>query len=358
MAASRLSSRGKRATLPGVPYWSLHETIVNDLHHPETNPAGGVSLCIAENRLNLEPIREKLSANARVVMPDAAFYSNFIGRSRMRSAFAGMISHTVCRDHLNISAEQLCITAGCGSAIENLAFLLLEEGDGVILPTPTYAAFYNDIGTLPGGHIIDCPTDADGYRLTESALEAAYKRGIDTGHPPRILLLVHPSNPLGSVSSRGELTAALNFCANHGMHLVCDEIYANSVFAPQDDAPGFESVVEVMAHSAGVWGEGNVEAAASTGRELRHSFLGDNVHVVWGLSKDFGMSGFRIGAIYTHNAELFGAVRIIAGLASTKVSPVKDMYILVCCKGLTISTTRYPPSFSAVQRCLLYCSLQ
>lgn len=216
-----LSARGIRATAPGVPYWALHSTIVDDLHDPETNPAGGVSLCIAENRQNFEPLRNRLSA-LRAVPPDAAFYSNFIGRTRLRKAFAGMVARTVLGGRLAVDPEQLCISAGCGSVIQNLAFLLLDEGDGVILPTPTYAAFYNDIGTLPTGHIIDCPTDGDGYRLTSAALEAAYARGVEAGHPPRVLLLVNPSNPLGTVCSVQELRVALRFCDAHALHLICD----------------------------------------------------------------------------------------------------------------------------------------
>ena len=146
-----LSARGVRATAPGVPYWALHMTIVDDLHDPDTNPEGGVSLCIAENRLNFEPLRTKLQL-VRSVPPDAAFYSNFIGRTRLRRAFANMISHTVFDGQLTVDPEQLCISAGCGSIIQSLSFLLLDEGDGVILPTPTYAAFYNDSAACAAGY--------------------------------------------------------------------------------------------------------------------------------------------------------------------------------------------------------------
>ena len=149
------------------------------------------------------------------------------------------------------------------------------------------------------------------------------------GHPPRVLLLVHPSNPLGTICSHDELVVALRFCDAHALHLVCDEIYANSVFpasastasreSSRDtdhavsaaEPSGFRSIVELMARASGVWGRSGEGAgppttavAATPGRA---TFLGDRVHVVWGLSKDFGLSGYRVGAVYTHNAALFNA---------------------------------------------------
>jgi aspartate/methionine/tyrosine aminotransferase len=137
-------------------------------------------MAIAENKQNFEPIRAKLSV-CRVVSEDAGCYSNFIGRPRMRAAFASMISYTCFADNLRVDPEQLCVSSGCGSAIQNLVFCLCDDGDGIILPTPTYAALYNDIGTLARGHILDCPTEGDDFRLTYAALSAAYDRGVASG---------------------------------------------------------------------------------------------------------------------------------------------------------------------------------
>jgi aspartate/methionine/tyrosine aminotransferase len=248
----KLSARGVRATAPGLPYWGVHAA---NLDSPDF-----VSMAIAENKINFETIREKL-ASCRAIPSDTGSYSNFIGRPRMRQAFAAAMSHTLFRGRLKVDPDQICISAGCGSVIENLVLCLCDINDGIILPTPTYAALYNDIQTIPGFRIIDCPTDSHGFRLTPDALRAAFDQGVreggarsasrhgphaaiyntppssfacfrpalrPPGFPPRALLLIHPNNPLGTVYSAEELTTALAFCESRGLHLICDEIYANS----------------------------------------------------------------------------------------------------------------------------------
>lgn len=106
-------------------------------------------------------------------------------------------------------------------------------------------------------------------------------------------------------------------------YLRSQEIYANSVFPgggtsdATSPSPAFQSIVEVVAEgerSAGSGAHDRPLEAAATGvagavSRRRACFMGDRVHVVWGLSKDFGMSGYRVGAVYTHNTELFSAVR-------------------------------------------------
>jgi len=67
------------------------------------------------------------------------------------------------------------------------------------------------------------------------------------------------------------------------MHVIVDEIYALSVH--QKNNSGFESVIKLLDND-----------------------LGKNVHMIWGLSKDFGASGFRIGMLYTQNEYLLQAL--------------------------------------------------
>ena len=78
------------------------------------------------------------------------------------------------------------------------------------------------------------------------------------------------------------------------IHLISDEIYANSVFAP---GAAFTSVAK-LCHAQGP------EDAA---------YLGQYVHVAYGLSKDFGLNGLRVGVLFSHNAPLVNA---FAGLGS------------------------------------------
>jgi 1-aminocyclopropane-1-carboxylate synthase len=75
----------------------------------------------------------------------------------------------------------------------------------------------------------------------------------------------------------------MHFAQRYGLHLVSDEIYAGSLLGPKG-AANFVSMGQVAFEERGG--------------------LGDNVHIVWGFSKAFGISGFRVGALYTQNEDV------------------------------------------------------
>lgn len=96
------------------------------------------------------------------------------------------------------------------------------------------------------------------------------------------------------------------------MHVMVDEIYANSVFDPYAADHEFVSAVHlcapagIPAHSREVLGMPALatdEAVAS-----KPELLGPLVHVIWGMSKDFGASGLRVGALYSENQEIATAL--------------------------------------------------
>ena len=94
-------------------------------------------------------------------------------------------------------------------------------------------------------------------------------------------------------TARATAQAVVNWSAARGVHLVSDEVYALSHFGAQ-------------LHAAN-GGDGRARAPptpfVSVGELLRGE-LGERVHVLWGLSKDFGMSGLRFGVVWTRNAPL------------------------------------------------------
>eukprot|EP01018_Ginkgo_biloba_P009667 Gb_38570 [translate_table: standard] len=76
---------------------------------------------------------------------------------------------------------------------------------------------------------------------------------------------------------RQTLKTILSFVCENKIHLVCDEIYSGSVFS----APKFVSIAEIL-------GSGGYKSL-------------DNVHIIYSLFKDIGLSGFRVGVIYSYN---------------------------------------------------------
>lgn len=238
--------------------------------------------------------------------PSSGSYDSMLGRQSLREAFAAFMTQSLLGDRIpvKIDPNHLCISSGCGAIISHLGSLLLESGDGILLPTPTYAALYNDFG-VSGGVIIDVPTEASDYKITRAALEAGLIEGNSRCSPGKVraLVLLHPNNPLGTVYSPSELRMAIKFCRENSLHLIVDEIYALSVFGTEEgeEEGSFESVVAICAEDA--------EAELGCGDIVSiDRFLGNNVHVIWGFSKDWAMSGYRVGCLYTHNELLLKAM--------------------------------------------------
>lgn len=136
--------------------------------------------------------------------------------------------------------EQLAVLAGAGSVLEILFHNLADPGDGVLVPTPSYAGFWADLETRCELSIVPVPTlSRDGFRLTPRLLDRAVAAA---GRPFKALLFTSPNNPLGTVYPRQEIEEIVRWARQARIHVVFDEVYALSVFG---DAT-FTSVAEVM----------------------------------------------------------------------------------------------------------------
>jgi aspartate/methionine/tyrosine aminotransferase len=280
-SAPGLSRRGNNLVAEsGFPEYLVEQfRLAADAWHPDANPDGYLGLCVAENRLVWDLLEAEVRA-ARDVPPEAFAYDAMIGSERFRGQLAAFLSrHVLGR---SVGADRLAVLAGAGSVLEILFHAIADPGDGVLVPTPSYAGFWLDLETRDELTIVPvhCPSD-DGFRLTPERLDAAVEAA---GRPVKALLYTNPDNPRGAVASRDDLEAILRWSADRGVHLVCDEVYALSVFGERD----FTSVAA-----------------------LRPS-LGPSVHVVWAFSKDFAASGLRCGVLVTENPDVLRAVDTLA----------------------------------------------
>jgi aspartate/methionine/tyrosine aminotransferase len=163
-----------------------------------------------------------------------------------------------------------------------LFHVIADAGEGVLVPTPSYAGFWADLETRDELTIVPVHTSShDGFRLHPENLDAALA---GAGRTVRALLFTSPDNPLGRVYTEAEIETVLAWAERAGVHLVMDEIYALSVF-----------------------GERPFVSAA----RLRPA-LGQRIHIVWAFSKDFGMSGARVGVLFSENQAVLSAVEGLA----------------------------------------------
>jgi len=178
------------------------------------------------------------------------------------------------------------VTNGVSALLDMLPFAVCDSGEGIMYATPNYGMFRHDIETRNGIEIVEVPCEepfdqfsannADELILKfEAALEGASQRGIRV----RAILLCNPSNPLVRYYSAVTLTRLARFCAQHQLHLICDEIYAMSTF-PNNGLDDFTSVLSI-----------NTDTIVNN----------RNIHVLYGVSKDLGFGGLRLGFLITRN---------------------------------------------------------
>lgn len=312
-----LSARSSRAQSPGLPYWSLFARSLANLHSP-ANPAGVVSLCVAENALSAPLLAARLSAvaPAAAAAPGQLGYDDMRGRAGLRAAFAALAQRRITGG-ARVDPRHLTIASGCGALIQHLAFLLADAGDCALLVTPTYGALYNDMSVLAGVAVEDVPV-APGAEVTAADLEAGAARARARGLRPRLLFFLHPDNPLGTVRRRAELRAVRAWARAQGpgFHLVSDEIYALSVYDEGEAGGAFESMAAVCA-----------EDFVISPAEPAPLYLGANTHILWGASKDLCASGLRAGVLFTHSAPLLAALDNV-GYFSAASNPTQDALAL------------------------------
>ena len=156
-----------------------------------------------------------------------------------------------------------------------MAWCLAEEGDSCIVPGPHYPAFENDFHARARVHLHVADTAHPDYEITEDILQRAFDECVALKRPPKLLLLCNPCNPTGAIYSETTLLMCLRWARERRLHVISDEIYGNSVFPGE----AFTSVASLCRRLA---------------PDLDR-YLGDHVHIACGFSKDFAMSGLRVG---------------------------------------------------------------
>lgn len=283
MSMDTLSSRGRRATTPALSYFDYFFKGVNEGLYSSENTDGYILLAVAENRLLYEQValpRFNSSIVRGLIGTDAGGYSSMTGRKSLKKAWSEFTNRTIMKT-FKVEDSNLIIGSGVGSLISNLALLLCEPGDGILLPVPAYGALFNDFKVVAEAVAIDVVCDPPQYRVTEAALDKALDRALNNGIIVRVLFLVNPNNPFGFVYTAAELKLLLKWSQENNLHIVVDEIYANSVW---DESESFVSVLDLID------GEDKLNM--------------DRIHVLWGASKDLSLSGYRVGVLHTFNKSL------------------------------------------------------
>ena len=108
------------------------------------DPDNYVALCIAENRSMWDVLVPRL-AHYRDIPPRVLGYDAMIGNLEFRTQLAAFMARTFLGR--SFAPEQLAVVAGAGAVLELLFHALADAGEGVLIPTPSYAGFWADLET-------------------------------------------------------------------------------------------------------------------------------------------------------------------------------------------------------------------
>jgi aspartate aminotransferase len=158
--------------------------------------------------------------------------------------------------------SEIIVSVGAKHTLFNLAMVLYEPGDEVLVPAPCWVSYPDQVRLFGATPKILETSEADGFRLRPEALaEAITER-------TKALILCSPSNPTGAAYTREQLRALADVAKQKGdFWIIVDEIYGELVYDGFDQ----RSLLEVAP-------------------ELKHRLI-----IVDGVSKTFSMTGWRIG---------------------------------------------------------------
>ena len=155
----------------------------------------------------------------------------------------------------------MTVTVGAKGALFNLALAAFEEGDEVVIPTPCWVSYPEQMRIAGATPVYVESTLAAGWKITPEALRAALTERT------KAFILCTPSNPTGAAYTVAELEALADVLRAHDCWIVSDEIYGGLVY----DGFAQRSIVSVAPD------------------------LAPRVVIIDGVSKTYAMTGWRVG---------------------------------------------------------------
>lgn len=239
---------------------------------------GIVKLTVGEPDFPVPAVAKQAAIQA--IEADDSHYAPGTGSTTLRQA----ISHFLA-DRYDLhyqAANEIAVTIGATEAIYASLFALINPGDEVLIPTPTFPLYATMVEML-GGQAVTVPTAAPDFVLTPAQLEATLK-----AHPKlKAIVLNYPANPTGVTYSAAQLKALATILAETNLIVISDEIYSELLY---------------------------------TGHHVSIAqFLPGQTLILNGASKAGAMTGYRIGFI-AGPAELMQKVNMVHSIMITAPS--------------------------------------
>jgi aspartate aminotransferase len=199
---------------------------------------------------------------------------------------------------LSYGREEVVVSCGAKHSLYNLAQVLFDPGDEVLIPAP-YWVSYPDIVRLADGIPVIVPTqEEEQFKLRPETLERAITE------KSKGLILNSPSNPTGSTYTREELEKLAPIILKHRLMVISDDIYYRILFGDQS------------------W-----VGLAMLGEDLKRQTI-----IVNGVSKTYAMTGWRIGYLAAP-AEVAAAVTRVQSQSTSNPTSIAQKAALAALTG-------------------------
>ncbi|PEN15103.1 aromatic amino acid aminotransferase [Longibacter salinarum] len=202
-----------------------------------------------------------IDAGIRSLEEGQTSYTSNAGLKELRELIVGDLNRLYGLQY-DVDSEVL-VTVGCSEAMQLAMLAILDPGDEILIPEPCFVS-YGPTARFAGGKVVDVPTRVEtNFQVTAADLE---KRVTEN---TKAVFLGYPNNPTGAVLERDMLEEIAEFVIEHDLIVISDEIYDRLIYGDIKE-------------------KGHVSVPSIQGLRDRTILLG-------GFSKNFAMTGWRIG---------------------------------------------------------------
>lgn len=214
---------------------------------------------------------------ARVTLEEQNGYTSHAGLPALREKIAEQYPH------LNLNTNQICVTVGSQEAMTAAFMAILDAGDEVLIPNPSFPAYENCVNICEGVPVFyRLPAEKDfSFDVEEFKSKITDKT--------KAVVVISPSNPTGKIFTENDLKEIAEVLKGTGIYLISDEIYSELYFTE-------------IPHSASEFYERTI--------------------IVSGLSKSLSMTGWRMGWAACSDAEVIKAILTVHGFLTVCTSTI------------------------------------
>ncbi len=184
-------------------------------------------------------------------------YTSNAGLKELKEEICSYLKRRFCLDYT--PAKEVLVTVGGSEAIDIALRAMLDPGDEVLVPQPSYVSYVPCVMLAGGKPVIIELKEEDDFKLTKQEVLAAITE------KTKVLVMPFPNNPTGSIMTRKELAEIVKVVQEKDLFVISDEIYSELTY-----------------------GSRHVSIAEFPGMKER-------TIVINGFSKSYAMTGWRLG---------------------------------------------------------------